>query len=100
MKIAAAAGPLMLSGQDAAQALIPRPPRMEDTDRVRRCRTMQRIGGLMPSDSQSRHHSDDQGIGPVGQVKVLVRDDEPAALVTETVTVGRWPRLHMPMKSS
>jgi nucleotidyltransferase/DNA polymerase involved in DNA repair len=46
------------------------------------------------------HHFYDQGIGPVGQTKVLVRDVEPAALVTVTVTVGRWLRLHTPMKSN
>jgi hypothetical protein len=38
----------------------------------------------------------DYGIGLVGQLKVLLLDTEPEALVTVTVTVGREPRLQRP----
>jgi hypothetical protein len=31
----------------------------------------------------------DHGIGPIGQLKVAVRDTEPEALATVTLTVGR-----------
>lgn len=38
----------------------------------------------------------DHGIWPVGQLKVELRDTEPAALATVTVTVGREPREQRP----
>lgn len=40
-----------------------------------------------------------QRYGPVGQLKVLVREVDPEELVTVTVTVGRWNLLHTPMYS-
>ena len=40
--------------------------------------------------------STDYGIGLVGQLKVALRETEPAELETVTVTVGREPREQRP----
>ena len=37
------------------------------------------------------------GIGLVGQLKVLLLDTEPAEFATDTVTVGRLPRVQRPV---
>lgn len=53
-------------------------------------------GGSYSLEHLQQTAESDHGIGPVGQLKVELRDTEPAALATVTVTVGRDPREQRP----
>lgn len=53
-------------------------------------------GGSYSLEHLQQTAGSDHGIGPVGQLKVELRDTEPAALATVTVTVGRDPREQRP----